>query len=332
MPINLRNRNFISLTDFTKEELLYLLDLAEELKREKMAGLRSKRLAGKNIALVFEKGSTRTRASFEIAAHDEGAHVTYFGPEDAHFKSEAFKDSARVLGRMFDGIGYRGFSQENVENLAKYAKVPVWNGLTDLGHPSQALVDFMTAKEVLDKPYQEMKFVFVGNGQDNISNSLMLGAAILGMQYTVVAPRELWPEKELLNKAQLLAQKSGAVIEVTDEVASGVKDADVITTDVWVSMGEKAELWRKRIQLLKPYQVTSEMLEQTGNPDVVFTHCLPAYHNLDTELSREIYQKFGLKEMEVTDEVFESERSIVFDGPENRIHVLKAIMVASLGG
>ena len=331
MPINLRNRNFISLTDFTTRELEYLLDLAAELKREKLGGIRHKRLDGKNIVLVFEKGSTRTRASFEIAAHDEGAHVTYFGPEDAHFSSESLKDSSRVLGEMFDGIGYRGFSQESVENLAKYAQIPVWNGLTDLGHPSQALVDLMTAKEVLNKAYHDMKFAFVGNGRDNISNSLMIGAAKMGMHYSVVAPRELWPDEEIFKQALAIAEKTGAIIQVTDDIKNGVKGADVITTDVWVSMGESPELWEKRIELLKPYQVTMDMIDQTGNPDTVFTHCLPAYHNLETELGQKIYKEFGLKEMEVTDEVFESDRSIVFRGPENRIHVLKAIMVASLG-
>ncbi|TSO26718.1 ornithine carbamoyltransferase [Lactobacillus sp. LL6] len=331
MPINLRNRNFISLTDFTTRELEYLLDLAEELKREKLAGTRHKRLEGKNIVLVFEKGSTRTRASFEIAAHDEGAHVTYFGPEDTHFGSESLKDSSRVLGEMFDGIGYRGFSQESVETLAKYAEIPVWNGLTDLGHPSQALVDFMSAKEVLDKSYRDMKFAFVGNGQDNISNSLMIGAAKMGMQYSIVAPKELWPEAKLVKQAQKIAKETGAVIQITDNIKKGVKNADVITTDVWVSMGESSELWQKRIELLKPYQVTMEMMKMTENPDTVFTHCLPAYHNLETDLGRKIYKEFGLKEMEVTDEVFESDKSIVFNGPENRIHVLRSIMVASLG-
>ncbi len=312
MAFNLRNRSFLTLADFNTREMEYMLNLAEDLKKAKYAGYEGKNLEGKNIALIFEKSSTRTRCSFEVGAKDEG-------------------DTARVLGGMFDGIEYRGFSQRNVEILAKYSGVPVWNGLTDEDHPTQVLADFLTAHEVLKKPYKDIKFAFVGDGQDNVSNALMLGAAVMGMEYHVVTPKELEPTKETLDKANEIAAKTGAKIVVTNDIKEGVKGMDVIYADVWVSMGESDDMWEKRINLLKPYQVTMDVMKATENPNVLFEHCLPAFHNLDTEVGKEIEKKFGLKEMEVTDEVFESEHSVVFREAENRMHTIKAVMVATLG-
>ncbi|KRL96073.1 ornithine carbamoyltransferase [Limosilactobacillus equigenerosi] len=332
MAFNLRNRSFLTLSDFNTREMEYMLDLAEDLKKAKYAGTEQKHLVGKNIALIFEKSSTRTRCAFEVGAKDQGAHVTYLGPSGSHIgKKESVKDTARVLGGMFDGIEYRGFSQRNVETLAEYSGVPVWNGLTDEDHPTQVLADFLTAHEVLKKPYQDIKFAFVGDGQDNVSNALMLGAAVMGMEYHVVTPAELNPTKEVLDKANEIAAKTGAKIVVSNDIKSGVKGMDVIYADVWVSMGEPDEMWKKRIELLQPYQVTKEVMEATENPNAIFEHCLPAFHNLDTDVAKDIEAKFGLTEMEVTDEVFEGPQSVVFREAENRMHTIKAVMVATLG-
>ncbi len=332
MAFNLRNRSFLTLSDFNTREMEYMLDLAEDLKKAKYAGTEQKHLVGKNIALIFEKSSTRTRCAFEVGAKDQGAHVTYLGPSGSHIgKKESVKDTARVLGGMFDGIEYRGFSQRNVEILAEYSGVPVWNGLTDEDHPTQVLADFLTAHEVLKKPYQDIKFAFVGDGQDNVSNALMLGAAVMGMEYHVVTPAELNPTKEVLDKANEIAAKTGAKIVVSNDIKSGVKGMDVIYADVWVSMGEPDEMWKKRIELLQPYQVTKEVMEATENPNAIFEHCLPAFHNLDTDVAKDIEAKFGLTEMEVTDEVFEGPQSVVFREAENRMHTIKAVMVATLG-
>lgn len=332
MAFNLRNRSFLTLADFNTREMTYLLDLAESLKKAKYAGTEGQRLRGKNIALIFEKSSTRTRCAFEVGAKDEGAHVTYLGPSGSHIgHKESVKDTARVLGSMFDGIEYRGFSQRNVETLAKYSGVPVWNGLTDEDHPTQVLADFLTAHEVLKKPYKDIKYAFVGDGQDNVSNALMLGAAVMGMEYHVVTPKELAPAKKVLDRARAIANTTGAKIVVTNDIDEGVKGMDVIATDVWVSMGEPDAVWAERIKLLKPYQVTMDVLRASHNPNVIFEHCLPAFHNTDTEVGKEIEQKFGLKEMEVTDEVFESKYSVVFQEAENRMHTIKAVMVATLG-
>ncbi|CAM2905874.1 ornithine carbamoyltransferase [Hathewaya histolytica] len=329
---NLRNRHFLTLMDFSPKEINYFLDLARDLKRAKYAGTEQQKLKGKNIALIFEKTSTRTRCAFEVAAHDQGAHVTYLGPTGSQIgKKESMADTARVLGRMFDGIEYRGFAQETVEELAEYAGVPVWNGLTDADHPTQILADFLTVKEHFDKPLSKVIFVYAGDGRNNMANALMIGAAKMGMDFRIVAPKELFPEEELVAKCQEVAKSTGAKITITDNVKAGVKDADVIYTDVWVSMGEPDEVWEQRINLLKPYQVNKEMMDATGNPKVKFMHCLPAYHDLKTAVGKEINEKFGLNGMEVTDEVFESEASIAFDEAENRMHTIKAVMVATLG-
>ncbi|WP_207670277.1 ornithine carbamoyltransferase [Hathewaya histolytica] len=332
MMFNLRNRHFLTLMDFSPKEINYFLDLARDLKRAKYAGTEQQKLKGKNIALIFEKTSTRTRCAFEVAAHDQGAHVTYLGPTGSQIgKKESMADTARVLGRMFDGIEYRGFAQETVEELAEYAGVPVWNGLTDADHPTQILADFLTVKEHFDKPLSKVIFVYAGDGRNNMANALMIGAAKMGMDFRIVAPKELFPEEELVAKCQEVAKSTGAKITITDNVKAGVKDADVIYTDVWVSMGEPDEVWEQRINLLKPYQVNKEMMDATGNPKVKFMHCLPAYHDLKTAVGKEINEKFGLNGMEVTDEVFESEASIAFDEAENRMHTIKAVMVATLG-
>ncbi|MGT2888014.1 ornithine carbamoyltransferase [Streptococcus didelphis] len=329
---NLRHRHFLTLLDFTSQELEFLLNLSEDLKRAKYAGIEQEKLKGKNIALIFEKDSTRTRCAFEVAAYDQGARVTYLGPTGSQMgKKETAKDTARVLGGMYDGIEYRGFSQETVETLAKYSGVPVWNGLTDADHPTQVLADFLTAKECLKKDYKEMNFTYVGDGRNNVANALMTGAAILGMTYHLVCPKALSPEPELLKKCQEIAQKTGAVIEITDDIEKGVLHSDVIYTDVWVSMGEADHIWKERIALLEPYRVTQEMLDMTKNPNVIFEHCLPSFHNSDTKIGHDIYEKYGLKEMEVTDQVFEGPHSVVFQEAENRMHTIKAVMVATLG-
>ena len=329
---NLRNRNFLTLLDFSQKEMEFLLNLSEDLKRAKYAGIEKQTLKGKNIALIFEKDSTRTRCAFEVAAYDQGAHVTYLGPTGSQMgKKETAADTARVLGGMYDGIEYRGFSQRTVEILAKEAGVPVWNGLTDEDHPTQVLADFLTAKEVLKKPYNEINFTYVGDGRNNVANALMQGAAIMGMTFHLVCPKELNPTDELLNRCNDIADKNGGEILITDDIDEGVKGSDVIYTDVWVSMGEPDEVWEKRIKLLEPYRVTKELMKKTGNPDTIFEHCLPSFHDTETKIGKQIQEKYGLNEMEVTNEVFESEQSVVFQEAENRAHTIKAVMVATLG-
>ncbi len=332
MAFNLRNRNFVKLLDFTPKEIKFLLDLSMELKRAKYAGTEQQRLKGKNIALIFEKSSTRTRCAFEVAAHDQGANVTYLGPTGSQIgKKESMKDTARVLGRMYDGIEYRGFGQEIVEELAKYAGVPVWNGLTDEFHPTQILADFLTMMEHTDKPLHKVSFAYLGDARNNMGNSLMVGAAKMGMDFRAVAPKSVWPNEELVKTCREIAKETGATITLTESVDEGVKGVDFLYTDVWVSMGEPDEVWQERINLLMPYQVNKEMVEKTGNPKVKFLHCLPSFHNRETIIGEEIYQKYGIEAMEVTDDVFESEHSVVFDEAENRLHTIKAVMVATLG-
>lgn len=332
MGFNLRNRNFLTLMDFSPKEIQYMLDLARDLKRAKYMGTEQQRLQGKNIVILFEKDSTRTRCSFEVGALDQGAHVTYLGPTGSQMgKKESIADTARVLGRMYDGIEYRGFDQSIVEDLAKYSGVPVWNGLTDADHPTQVLADFLTAQEHLNKPYDKMVFVYSGDGRNNVANALMIGAVKMGMDFRIVSPKELFPAEDLLKSCREIAKKTGAQITITDDVAEGVKNADVLYTDVWVSMGEPDEVWEQRINLLKPYQVNGEMVRLTGNDKVIFEHCLPAFHDLKTKVGRQIHEKFGLKEMEVSDEIFEGKQSVVFDEAENRMHTIKAVMVATLG-
>ncbi|MCL2343010.1 MAG: ornithine carbamoyltransferase [Firmicutes bacterium] len=333
MSINLHNRSFLTLMDFTPEEIEYLLELSAALKAAKRAGAEEKKLLGKNIVLLFEKDSTRTRCAFEVAAHDQGAHVTYLGPTGSQMgKKESIPDTARVLGRMYDGIEYRGFAQSTVEDLAKYSGVPVWNGLTDLDHPTQVLADFLTAREHLQKPFSEMTFVFMGDGRNNVARALLIGGVKLGMDFRIVAPKALYPDPAFLDRCRAVAAETGARVTVTQDIGTGVLDADVLYTDVWVSMGEPYEVWAERIALLRPYQINADVVQKTNNPDVLFLHCLPAFHDLKTAVGREIYEKFGLLEMEVSDEVFESGHSVVFDEAENRLHTIKAVMVATLGG
>jgi len=332
MAFNLRHRNFVKLLDFTPKEIKFLLDLSLDLKKAKYAGTEQQKLKGKNIALIFEKASTRTRCAFEVAAYDQGANVTYLGPSGSQIGGkESMKDTARVLGRMYDGIEYRGFAQATVEDLGEYAGVPVWNGLTNEFHPTQILADFMTMMEHSDKPLHEIKFAYLGDAHNNMGNSLLIGAAKMGMDFRSVAPKEVQPEDELVNKANEIAKETGAKISVTDSLEEGLNGCDFIYTDVWVSMGEADEVWKQRIKLLKPYQVNKKAMKMTGNPHTKFMHCLPAFHNRETTMGEEIFQKFGLDGMEVTEEVFESEASIVFDEAENRLHTIKAVMVATLG-
>ncbi len=332
MTCNLKNRSFLKLLDFTPEEIEYLLDLAADLKRAKKEGTEEPRLRGRNIALIFEKTSTRTRCSFEVAAHDQGAHVTYLGPTGSQIGTkESMKDTARVLGRMFDGIEYRGFGQSIVEELARYAGVPVWNGLTNEFHPTQILADFLTMREHIRKPLREVSYAYLGDARYNMGNSLLVGGAKMGMDVRIVAPKALQPARELVDQCQAVARETGARITITDDVEAGVKGCDFVITDVWVSMGEPAEVWKERIDLLKPYQVNAALMAKTGNPACKFMHCLPAYHNLETKVGREVYEKFGLDGVEVTEEVFEGPQSIVFDEAENRLHTIKAVMVATLG-
>ncbi len=332
MTCNLKNRSFLKLLDFTPEEIEYLLDLAADLKRAKKEGTEEPRLKGKNIALIFEKTSTRTRCSFEVAAHDQGAHVTYLGPTGSQIGTkESMKDTARVLGRMFDGIEYRGFGQSIVEELARYAGVPVWNGLTNEFHPTQILADFLTMREHIRKPLREVSYAYLGDARYNMGNSLLVGGAKMGMDVRIVAPKALQPARELVDQCQAVSRETGARITITDDVEAGVKGCDFVITDVWVSMGEPAEVWKERIDLLMPYQVNAALMAKTGNPACKFMHCLPAYHNLETKVGREVYEKFGLNGVEVTEEVFEGPQSIVFDEAENRLHTIKAVMVATLG-
>lgn len=330
MPVNLRGRSFLTLKDFTKEEIFYMLNLAKELKALKKAGVVNKPLNGKNIVLLFEKTSTRTRCSFEVAAMDLGAGVTFLGANDSQMgKKESMEDTAKVLGRFYDGIEYRGYKQETVELLAKYSGVPVWNGLTDVDHPTQILADFLTIQEHLDKPLNKVKFVYVGDGRNNMCNALMIGAAKVGMEFVAYTPKSLYTDAKLVKEMEKVAKESGGKITITDD-DKALKGADVLYTDVWVSMGEE-DKYAERIKALKDYQVNMAMLKKTGNPDVLFMHCLPAYHDLETKVGKEIYEKFGMKEVEVTDEVFRSKHSIVFDEAENRMHTIKAVILATIG-
>jgi ornithine carbamoyltransferase len=332
MAFNLRNRNFLKLLDFSPKEIKFLLDLSVDLKKAKYAGTELQRLKGKNVALIFEKASTRTRCAFEVAVHDQGGNVTYLGPSGSQIGSkESMKDTARVLGRMYDGIEYRGYAQSTVEELGAFAGVPVWNGLTNEFHPTQILADFMTMMEHSDKPLHQISFAYLGDARNNMGNSLLIGAAKMGMDFRAVAPKEVQPSVELVAKALEIAKETGAKITITDQVAEGVKDCDFLYTDVWVSMGEPDEVWQQRIELLTPYQINANTMALTGNPKVKFMHCLPAFHNRETKVGEEIFKKFGLDGMEVTEDVFESEASIVFDEAENRLHTIKAIMVATLG-
>jgi ornithine carbamoyltransferase len=328
----LKNRHFLKLLDYSRNEIDYLLALAAELKAAKKSGNEKKHLVGKNIALIFEKTSTRTRCAFEVAAYDQGAKVTYLGPSGSQIgHKESMKDTARVLGRMYDGIEYRGYGQSIVEELARYAGVPVWNGLTDEFHPTQVLADFLTMKEHLDKPLAEMKFCYLGDARNNMGNSLMAGCAIMGIDFRAAAPGKCQPQAALVSQCREIAGRSGAKILLTEDVAKAVRNVDFLYTDVWVSMGEPETAWRERIKLLKPYQVNSQVIEMTNNSQVKFLHCLPAFHNRETRVGEEIYQKFGMDGIEVTEEVFESSASIVFDQAENRVHTIKAVMVATLG-
>src|SRR6056297_441609 len=330
MAFNLKGRSLLSLQDFSKEEISYLLTLSKNLKDKKRAGIKGDTLAGKNIAMIFEKPSTRTRCAFSVGAKDEGGMPEYLGKNDIQLgKKETVADTARVLGRMYDGIEFRGYKHETVEILAEYANVPVWNGLTDQYHPTQILADFLTVQENFGR-LEGINLVYVGDGRNNMANSLMIGSAIMGLNYTIVSPKELWPSEEIVNEAKELAKSSKATINITDDPVKGVKDADAIYTDVWVSMGEE-EKFAERIKMLKPYQVNMEMIKNTGNEDMIFLHCLPAYHNTDTENGKKIYKEHGIKEMEVTEDAFESKYSKVFDQAENRMHTIKAVMVATLG-
>jgi ornithine carbamoyltransferase len=333
MAFNLRNRSFLKELDFTPKEWTFLLDLAAELKRAKYAGSEQPRLAGKNIALIFEKTSTRTRCSFEVAAFDQGARVTYLDPQGSQIgHKESMADTARVLGRMFDGIEYRGAAQDNVETLAKYSGVPVWNGLTDDWHPTQMLCDMLTMREHSPKPDRDIAFAYLGDARNNMANSLLVTGAMMGMDVRIVAPKELWNRADIVEQAQAISAETGARILQTEDVGEGVAGADFLYTDVWVSMGEPVDAWEGRIQLLKAYQVNAAVMEATGNPNVKFMHCLPAFHDRHTTVGEKLFQQTGMDALEVTDEVFESGRSIVFDQAENRMHTIKAILVATLGG
>jgi ornithine carbamoyltransferase len=336
MAFNLKNRSFLNLLDFAPQEIRFLLDLAKDLKAAKYAGTEQPRLKGKNIALIFEKTSTRTRCAFEVAAYDQGANVTYLGPTGTQLGvKETMKDTARVLARMYDGIEYRGFSQHSLEELSHYG-VPVWNGLTDNYHPTQVLADFLTMQEHAGKPLHEIRFCYIGNGHSNMGDSLMIGAAQMGMDFRMASPAELRPEAQLVSQCESIARETHGSIVLTEDIATAVDGVDFLYTDVWVSMGESSfgepgSVWEERIRLLKPYQVNSQAIAMTGNPAVKFMHCLPAFHNRDTQMGEQIYQQFGLEAMEVTEEVFESECSIVFDQAENRMHTIKAVLVATLG-
>jgi ornithine carbamoyltransferase len=329
--IDFRGRHFLKDLDFSREELLQLLALAQELKREKKSRREKRRLEGRNIALIFEKTSTRTRCAFEVAAYDQGAHVTYLGPSGSQIgHKETMKDTARVLGRMYDAIEYRGFGQAIVDELAAHAGVPVYNGLTDDYHPTQVLADVLTMIEHCDKPVEKIAYCYLGDARNNMGNSLLAGGAILGMDVRLAAPKSCWPDPALVERCRAIAAKSGARITLTEDVAEGVRGADFLHTDVWVSMGEPEAKWEERVRLLRPYQVNRRVMEMTGNPRVKFLHCLPAFHNRDTKIGEAIFQKYGLDGLEVTEEVFESPQSIVFDQAENRLHTIKAILVATL--
>ena len=333
MIIDLKNRHFLKLLDFTPDEIKYLLELSMKLKKSRRSGNEIQQLKGKNIALIFEKSSTRTRCAFEAAAYDQGANVTYLGPSGSQIgHKESMKDTARVLGRMYDGIEYRGFGQHIVEELAKYAGVPVWNGLTDEFHPTQVLADIMTMLEHSGKPLDQIRFCYLGDARNNMGNSLMVGAAKTGMDFRAAAPKQCQQKADLVKLCRDISSETGAKIMLTEDVGEAVKHVDFLYTDVWVSMGEPESVWEERIKLLKPYQVNRHVMELTGNPSVRFLHCLPAFHNRDTKVGEEIFRKFGIEDMEVTDDVFESEVSVVFDEAENRIHTIKAVMIATLTG
>jgi ornithine carbamoyltransferase len=329
--IDLHGRHLLTLAEYSAEEITFLLDLAAELKAAKKEGREEQRLQGKEIALIFEKDSTRTRCAFEVAAYDQGAHVTYIGPAGSHMgHKESVKDTARVLGRMYDAIEYRGFGERIADELAAWAGVPVYNGLTDEWHPTQILADFLTFREHADKPLAEVAFCYLGDARFNMADTYLIGAAKLGMDVRIAAPKSLWPGDEVQDAANRLAAASGAKITITEDVAEAVEGCDFLLTDVWVSMGEPKEVWAERIKLLLPYQVNAETMRLTGNPDVKFMHCLPAFHNRDTTLGEQIYQDHGLDALEVTEEVFESPASLVWDEAENRLHTIKAVMVATL--
>jgi ornithine carbamoyltransferase len=330
--VDLHGRHLLRLADYSAEEIVYLLDLAAELKAAKKEGREEQKLIGKEIALIFEKDSTRTRCAFEVAAYDQGAHVTFIGPSGSHMgHKETAKDTARVLGRMYDAIEFRGFTQDVAEELAQWSGVPVYNGLTDEWHPTQMLADFLTFREHIDKPFEEITFCYLGDARFNMADSYLVVGAKLGMHVRIASPKSLWPRQEIVDLANEAAAESGATILITEDVEQAVKGADFLLTDVWVSMGESDDVWKERIELLKPYQVNAQTMALTGNPDVKFMHCLPAFHNTDTEVGKEIFEKFGMESLEVTEEVFESAASIVFDEAENRLHTIKAVMVATIG-
>ena len=330
--IDLHGRHLMKLADFSPAEITYLIDLAAELKAAKKEGNEEQRLVGREIALIFEKDSTRTRCAFEVAAYDQGAHVTFIGPSGSHMgHKETVKDTARVLGRMYDAIEYRGFAQDTAEALAEWAGVPVYNGLTDEWHPTQILADFLTFREHLDKPLNDVVFCYLGDARFNMADSYLIAGAKLGMDVRIASPKSLWPRDEIVELARSIADETGARITITDDVAEAVRGCDFLLTDVWVSMGEPDDVWKERIELLTPYQVNADTMALTGNPDVKFMHCLPAFHNTETQVGKEIYEKFGMESLEVTEEVFESPASLVFDEAENRLHTIKAVMVATLG-
>src|SRR6185503_12398691 len=333
MSFNMRNRSLLTVQDYTQREFRYLLDLARDLKRAKYAGTEQEHLKGKEVCLIFEKTSTRTRCSFEVACHDQGAHVTYLDPAGSQIgHKESFKDTARVLGRMFDAIEYRGASQKGVEELARHAGVPVYNGLTDEYHPTQMLADVMTMREYCDKPLADIKFAYVGDTRSNMGHSLMIAGALMGMDVRIGGPKSLWPADEYQKIARNLEAKYGAKLTITDDPRAAVKGVDFIHTDVWVSMGEPKDVWKERIALLTPYQVNAALLKASGNPQVRFMHCLPAFHDTETTLGKQIAEAYGVTGgLEVTDEVFESEANIAFEQAENRLHTIKALLVATLG-
>lgn len=332
MPINLHGRSFLKLLDFTPDEIRYLLRLSADLKSAKSGGYERPRLKGKNIALIFEKASTRTRSGFEVAAFDQGANVTYIGPTGSHIgKKETAKDTARVLGRLYDAIEYRGFGQAEAEEIARHAGVPVYNGLTDEFHPTQILADLMTMREFTHKHLSDITFCYMGDARSNMGDSYLVGAAKIGMNLRIASPEQLWPAGALVDQCREIAAQTGAEILFTEDVEEAVRGCDYICTDVWVSMGEPESVWRERIELLTPYRVTSDVMKATGNPHAKFLHCLPSFHNADTEVGKEIQDKYGIDCMEVTDEVFESEASVVFDEAENRMHTIKAVLVATIG-
>lgn len=327
---SLLNTHFLTLLDFTPEQIRYYIDLSAKLKADKKAGTEKKMLAGKNIALIFEKDSTRTRCAFEVGAADQGAHTTYLGPSGSQIsKKESIADTARVLGQMYDAIEYRGFAQTTVELLAKDAGVPVWNGLTDFDHPTQVLANFLTLEENIDKPLKDMKFAYVGHGQSNMCNALMIGAVKMGMEFRLIGPKEYFPAGDIYEKCKKVATETGAKIVVTDDPVAGVDGLDVIYTGVWVTMGDPYEMWGERIAQFKPYQVTAKMMADSHNPNIKFCHCLPAFHDTNTQVGKDIYEKFGMDGIEVTDEVFESDASLAFQEAGNRMHTIKAVMVAT---